>query len=98
VSVDGAESKGEQRILHRTSNYFALYIAHDEFYPKFNGKIGHVYLSFGDGSYVTEKHNLLSGYVNGLKALVISKLFIWDAYKEERIDISSASKNPAMHI
>ena len=58
-------------MLHRWSNYFALYLANDNFNAQFKGKLAYTYLSFGDGVYIKDRFDLPSAFVVGLRALTL---------------------------
>ena len=45
----------QERALHRTPSYFALYTASDGFSSAFVGKVAYVYVAFGEGAYMQEK-------------------------------------------
>jgi hypothetical protein len=85
-------------MLHRWASYFALFLANDGFNTAFRGKMAYTYMGFGDGVYIKDRFDLPSAYVVGLKALTLTKQYIWDAIKEERVNAISSEEAPAMRL
>ena len=54
-------------VMHRVPKYFGLYVGKDGMHTPYNGKIAHVYLWAGEGSYRENDFLSFEPYLAGAK-------------------------------
>ena len=96
IEAGSHQCSSQEKALHRTSFYFGLYVAQDGFNEHLAGKIAYVNVVFGENAYMQDQLKIQSYYVNGYNTLVITKLRVWDAHKEQRILLDSSSREPSI--